>query len=369
MIMYILIGIAAVLFIAGVVCIFKGVAVEEELAVPISSLEEIEALTGMLSPVSVPELSEEEKRMRKDIKSGAESLGEGVSEEGQAEGSDDKVSFPEGLHEETAGEETPPHLRQDEVLLEESDKVKASESSVDVDSSNVELMHLKGENQTLYQDIEEQNNKYSQLEADFETLKAEYEQLRGEGSEEPAVDPALVADLTSQNEMLTRQIDEVKSSVDQDKVKMEQIAAEKEALQSEVKKREDQIIELQEELKSFQAMADDKVAEAQEMIEKLKIDQPVVGKAELDDMQNKLSEAISGVETLKRENTNLQQLNADLKDGFKKTEEMNEVLLEKEKLMQYELTKKRAQSLGLEKICEDFKVKIESMNASTVKPT
>lgn len=45
--------------------------------------------------------------------------------------------------------------------------------------------------------------------------------------------------------------------------------------------------------------------------------------------------------------------------NYNKLKEFNAHILDKEKMLQYELTKSRAKILGLEKICEDFKVQIE----------
>ena len=53
-----------------------------------------------------------------------------------------------------------------------------------------------------------------------------------------------------------------------------------------------------------------------------------------------------------------------MKNNSKKAEELNAHLLQKDQMIQYELTKNRAQALGLEKICEDFKTQIESMTVS-----
>ena len=50
----------------------------------------------------------------------------------------------------------------------------------------------------------------------------------------------------------------------------------------------------------------------------------------------------------------------ELELSFNKLKEYNSYLLTKEKVLQYELTKNRAKALGFEKICEDFKVRIDN---------
>ena len=59
-------------------------------------------------------------------------------------------------------------------------------------------------------------------------------------------------------------------------------------------------------------------------------------------------------EPIKRYAENTQQIN--------RIKEFNNYLVEKERLLKYELTKSRAQSLGFEKLCEDFKVQIEELS-------
>lgn len=65
---------------------------------------------------------------------------------------------------------------------------------------------------------------------------------------------------------------------------------------------------------------------------------------------------------LKNENERLLTDKVALEEKFNKLKEMNNRLAEKERTLHYELTKYRAQNLGLEKICEDFQRKIEKMN-------
>lgn len=45
--------------------------------------------------------------------------------------------------------------------------------------------------------------------------------------------------------------------------------------------------------------------------------------------------------------------------NYSKLKEFNQNILEKEKILQYELAKSRAKTLGLERLCEDFKTQIE----------
>lgn len=49
-----------------------------------------------------------------------------------------------------------------------------------------------------------------------------------------------------------------------------------------------------------------------------------------------------------------------LRDEIKNLQAMQEIMQEREQFLQYELTKAKAQLLGLERLCEDFKTQIES---------
>lgn len=54
-----------------------------------------------------------------------------------------------------------------------------------------------------------------------------------------------------------------------------------------------------------------------------------------------------------------------LKERIRQLEEFNEFLLAKDRKLQYELTKNRAQTLGLERICEDLKRQMETSQHRT----
>ena len=79
-----------------------------------------------------------------------------------------------------------------------------------------------------------------------------------------------------------------------------------------------------------------------------------------------LSRALAGGGRVQKEREQLLQAHDGLERDFTKIKDMNTYLLEKEKLLQYALTKERAQSLGLERICQDFKVQIDEMAKSGV---
>ena len=69
---------------------------------------------------------------------------------------------------------------------------------------------------------------------------------------------------------------------------------------------------------------------------------------------------------LKKEKEELTQREAELIRNLQKLKEFNAYLLEKENILEYELAKNRAQALGLEKICEDFKIQLDRVDQTLV---
>ena len=52
-------------------------------------------------------------------------------------------------------------------------------------------------------------------------------------------------------------------------------------------------------------------------------------------------------------------------EGIKKLKELNSFLVDKEKAMQKALTKSRIETVGLKKICEDFKAQLNRQSKKT----
>lgn len=193
---------------------------------------------------------------------------------------------------------------------------------------SIRVSQLEEENQRLAGQIEEQKEKCARLERHIEVLTREHRNQHDEMT-------AVIRQLKAQNDDLLVQM----------------------------KKSDGQIAELRAELTAVQKSGEEKSKEARKAIELLKTQKLAVGKAELGALSDKLAESLAVIESLKRENKELQQANDELKNNFRKTEELNACLVEKERMLHYELTKNRAQALGLEKICEGFRAQIETMTA------
>ena len=289
-----LIGIAAIIFITGIILIAKGISVQDEKAVPISDLEELVAFKGMHTTQSKsPQLHD--SRERKKRSEGSNSL--------------------------------------------------TIESMASQQISTDEIQRLRGENAQLKVQINDQKNKFEILEQRIAALQNEQVKIKESASNEVKIleqkimqiqqekeklltNRELLDELKSKNEMLQRQYVESQAHQTDLKVIINQLEEEKNAL--------------------------------------LKMQKSGIDKPELDDLGVRLANSIAMIEVLKSENKGLQHSHEELKRHYQMLEDFNQQLQEKGKLMQYELIKNRAQALGLEKICEDFKMQIESRASTTL---
>ena len=286
----IFIGIAALLFIIGIVFVVKGISSEEETAVPISNPREIRDLKKAFTPSATDQ---------------------------------SKVSMPP--------ESTKTEQSQGNQFMEENHQLRK------------ENLEEKGRSEQLKERIEAMKKEYDQAaeqkEEAIRVLKEENSKFKAE-KEQVSLNDGLLDEFKSKTALLEKQYDESQKQKEEMTAMIEQLKTEKNDLVAQAKLKENQF-------------ADQMKAQAIE-----------AHKNELEVLTNKLMGSISAIEALKRENKDLKQSNLDLKEEFAKTEELNAHLMKKEKMMQYELTKNRAQSLGLEKICADFRTRIETMAGS-----
>ena len=144
-----------------------------------------------------------------------------------------------------------------------------------------------------------------------------------------------VTDLLLQKEILIKENQDFRKQLDQEKEENQQTAVQILELNKEIAR-------LKEESKKFIHKNDE--------YQKEKRNPPV---KELD---------LSLSEDLKKENAKLREDLDKVNPEMEKLKSFNHQLLEKEKMMQYDLIRNRAQAVGLEKICEDLKTKIEQMD-------
>ncbi len=284
----IFIGIAAVIFIVGVLFVVKGVSSEEQEAVPISNPEEIQKLKSAFVPPKSPDV-----QAPVEVQSPADPK-----------------------------EPSPQMIEENHQLRKDLNDQKARFEELEKDMEVLKKDYLRMQDHKL--------KEFEALEKEKAQFDGERQMLSSKGD--------LLSELKVKTEMLERQYDEVQKQRTEMNMVISQLKAEKDALTMQTKLREEQVAG---EIKAQRAEA---------------------SRVEFASLSSKLIESIATIADLKRENKDLQKANQELADAFKETEELNAHLSQKEKMIQYELTKNRAQALGLEKICEDFRTQIEIMS-------
>ena len=147
----------------------------------------------------------------------------------------------------------------------------------------------------------------------------------------------------------------------------ERLKKEKQDIFMQIKDKDDQLSELTKTLELLQETGTRKLKEAQEAMETLTAQQAAAKQLEEERIAKTQSEANMTVEELRKDRDLLAAVKLKLEQELNQIKEMNEQFSQKEKVMQYDLTRSRAQALGLEKMCEDFKIQIEEMERSLEK--
>jgi len=220
--------------------------------------------------------------------------------------------------------------------------------------------------------IKQEQDRFEELDKKFSAFKVEYEHQKSLAWTKEEVLQGQILQLKEDNEKLG-----------QLKGKMETAEAELNGLRSYKKETEDSFNRLEKEV--IEAKRSN-----QELLPQLKEAQAQAAKAAQDlqlqkmndeqlinNLTNKImafqksvdapaapmDEASKNIlEPLRLKNEELIKVNQKLGGELDKLKEFNAQFREKEKILQFELTKARAQSVGLEKICEDFKIHIERLS-------
>ncbi len=229
---------------------------------------------------------------------------------------------------------------------------------------------LRGKNQLLQTWLEENLGRLNQLENELSSTRR-----HGEDSERRAQDT--IDSLTQERNMLLKMKGDLESSLQKMKDANTTLSQKEELLQYELTKTraqsmsfesgcKDLTLDVEARLKEINSVkTENKTIRAQQQMQQeeslLRIRQL---ESELSSIRKKseseISEAHSTIENLQTQNEAFLAAKADLEKDSKKIKEFSANLLQKEDMLQYELTKARAQAMGLEKISEDFKVEIET---------
>jgi chromosome segregation ATPase len=80
-----------------------------------------------------------------------------------------------------------------------------------------------------------------------------------------------------------------------------------------------------------------------------------------DDFKKQLDDAKAIVHTLTGEKEAVQQRTTELEQNMEKLKELNATLIDKAKILQFELNRQRAQATGMERVCNNFKTQLEEL--------
>lgn len=345
----ILILTAVALLVSGVIFVITGWSGSpEDAVVAIADLEEFKAWTsapsykGKIAPESIPESPP------------------GVS---VAQKQEVSKGYPE-------------KIADLEIQLHALEETMAGKAAVDQDK----ITQLTYENNKLKKQVQEREAEFSRLTVEIEAAKKAYEQLLAqEGSKAEDFQKNIVRMVQEKEALLLQKdqesifkVSELEAELaaarqaDADRQAqfndtLTRLKAENQSLLEQGQESQKQIERLRGNIELMQKINNQKLNEANEAMHRLEIQRSESDRIQQELLDKQLSQAIAEVGEFKKEREQLLQAHNGLEQDFTKIKDMNTYLLEKEKLLQYELTKERAQSLGLERICEDFKIQIDEM--------
>jgi chromosome segregation ATPase len=274
-------------------------------------------------------------------------------------------------------QETIERLEQENANLKEAlQQAQSSPAKDDAASSPApapQMTEVETENADLKRRIEEERARYDDLDKKFAIFKNEFDHLKSlEWAKEEALQGQIVK-LKEENEELAK----TKEAMERRKAELDSLQKANRQYETDLQRTLDELNGL----KTSHAALTAQYKESQASAFKLKEDMVVAKltlEQKLSDATDKLMSLQSARENAKEKDLNaeergiLEQLRRDnealikagesIKEEFAKIKGMNDQLREREKILQYELTKSRAQAIGLEKICASLKEQVETMN-------
>ena len=230
------------------------------------------------------------------------------------------------------------------TLLREKAETQAKDTLEMVTSLTAENESLKGNSEVLKikdQELEKNKELLKTLTAENETLKGNLASSQN-SQEELNRQKDQMAQLISEKESLAKDLEISKQKIQELEVRLSQQAD----LESNLQKLKESNAAL---LKKEEALSYE--------LAKSQAENNSTGLKEKYDKEKQ--EAFTRVAGLENEKADLLAVQTDLQRDLKKVQELNANFFKKEEMIQYELTKARAQAMGLEKIAEDFKTEIE----------
>ena len=147
----------------------------------------------------------------------------------------------------------------------------------------------------------------------------------------------------------------------------ERLKKEKADTVAQGKQNADLLNEHEKELQRLREESEEKLKETLDVIEALRAQRVAASEQEEDRVARIKIETDQVIEGLKSELNLLAEKKLNFDQESEQLRILNSQFLEREKMIRYDLTRSRAQALGLEKMCEDFKLQIEEMEKSLEK--
>ena len=203
-------------------------------------------------------------------------------------------------------------------------------------------------------ETEEYRNKIEELE---EELRAFSQKSVTQAQETMAAVDTLTKENQTLKEQKSKQDEEIHKQFVLAQDQMQQMHQDNTSLQVQLQSSQAKVIELQELAVVVRKQVEGEIAQARAVMEQLKAERDAFltnREASVQSVQaltREFEEVKAQYEALLGEAEGLRLTNAKLK-------ELNDHLMEKNQLVQYELAKHRAQASGLEKICENYKMQL-----------
>jgi len=372
---YLLFALAVILFVVGVIYLYRGyqTTLEEKNAVPLQELQEIkewkkasDVSQGEETAPLTKHLVQESLKSDSTVSSSQEAKRESSRlEELLAE----NQRLQKALHQELSSKDT------STLSVVEREKLKEKESQLK--QAKETIAQLTEESLKWRKQLGEKNEVSKQLESQWDQQKKQDEQVQTE--------------LRSKIKSLEETLDQLRKqseAIKQGDESVRNLEAESESLRRTMEEQAKRMAMLEEALASSHQEGEQLKLQAHNAIERFKNDNRLLNeqwqrsegelqrlnsevtsmqqeteskiKQALSDFQQQFQSSSTEIEGLKKQNEELLQAKADWDLSLAKIKEFNAHLLEKEKILRYELTKSRAQALGFEKLCEDFKIRIEN---------
>ncbi len=221
-----------------------------------------------------------------------------------------------------------------ESLMKENAQLKMNQSAMPSGAQDAaSFVELKEQKALLENQLDLSNSKVSQLESQVAVIKKELGQQLIEAN-------STIARLKAEGEAQERI---VQQSLLKEKEQLDEL---REANSKQLREMEDDLVKTKEEnllLKDAKKLLEAKLS----VIE--------------DDYKKELEQAKEVVNSLSNQKNEESEHVVQLEKDVVKLKELNGTLIDKAKILQYELNRYRAQASGLERVCANFKTQMEAM--------